>query len=82
MGFLSSSAMSTPPQLSPVSAEQPAVSKTGGTRIDALNEAQLRSVLACLQPHLGPDQDASGGAQAFPPSRRCGPSSRVTRSRA
>jgi hypothetical protein len=44
MRFLGSSAISTPPQPCSVSTEQPAVSKTGGTRIDAFNEAQLRRV--------------------------------------
>ena len=36
---------------------------TGGTRVAAFNEAQLRSVLACVQPHLGP---ASEDAVAAP----------------
>jgi hypothetical protein len=49
----------------PAPTEQPAVSKTGGTRIDAFNEAQLRSLLACLQPHLGPDQASSSEAQTL-----------------
>jgi hypothetical protein len=37
----------------------------GGTRIDAFNEAQLRSVLACLQPQMGPYQESSSETQAF-----------------
>ena len=35
---------------------------TGGSRIAAFNEAQLRSVLACLQPPLGPAEE--GAAEA------------------
>jgi hypothetical protein len=40
-------------------------SKTGGSQIGAFNEAQLRSVLACQQPHLGPAEEASCEAQAL-----------------
>jgi hypothetical protein len=49
---------------------------TGGTRVAAFNESQLRSVLACVQPHLGPAPEdavaapvmaAMAALQAFQP---------------
>ena len=38
---------------------------TGGSGIAAFNVAQLRSVLACLQPPLGPGEDGAAEAQVL-----------------
>ena len=65
MEISGSSAVSRGLPQSSAPATKPKGFKTGGTRSDAFNEAQLRPVLVCLQPHLGPTQDGSGETEAL-----------------